>query len=364
PRDRKGLPESLRFWKTRIEETDPCATFSVGLLYGPSGSGKSSLVKAGLLPRLHRSVIPIYIESTPQETEARLLRGLRKHCPAVEENLSLKETLASLRCGGELPEGKKILVVLDQFEQWLQARKETENTDLVQALRQCDGGRVQCLLMVRDDFWLAISRFLRELEIPLVEGENCALTDLFDLDHAHKVLAAFGKAFGKLPEEINDTTKEQNDFLNQSIAGLSEEGKVICIRLALFAEIMKGKPWTPATLNAVGGTTGVGVTFLEETFSAAAAPPQHRYHESAARAILSALLPECGLDIKGEMKSRKELLELSGYTRRPQDFDDLIRILDSEIRLVTPTDPKGLEGDEESILQSLKGQRFFFFFHD
>ena len=52
PRDRDGLPESIRFWKTRIEETDPDSTFAVGLIYGPSGCGKSSLVKAGLLPRL------------------------------------------------------------------------------------------------------------------------------------------------------------------------------------------------------------------------------------------------------------------------------------------------------------------------
>jgi serine/threonine protein kinase len=52
PRDRDGLPDSLRFWKTRIEETDPDNTFAVGLIYGPSGCGKSSLVKAGLLPAL------------------------------------------------------------------------------------------------------------------------------------------------------------------------------------------------------------------------------------------------------------------------------------------------------------------------
>src|SRR5262245_51174974 len=50
PRDRDGLPDSIRFWKTRIEETDPDATFGVGLIYGPSGCGKSSLVRAGLLP--------------------------------------------------------------------------------------------------------------------------------------------------------------------------------------------------------------------------------------------------------------------------------------------------------------------------
>ena len=41
------------------------------------------------------------------------------------------------------------------------------------------------------------------------------------------------------------------------------------------------------------------------------------------------------------MRSYQELLEASGYGDRPKDFDDLIRILDSEIRLITPTDPEG-----------------------
>ena len=48
---------------------------------------------------------------------------------------------------------------------------------------------------------------------------------------------------------------------------------MISVRLALFAEMVKGKPWTPATLKEVGGTQGVGVTFLDETFSATTAPP-------------------------------------------------------------------------------------------
>ena len=49
PHDRDGLPESIRYWKTKIEEIDADRTFRVGLIYGPSGCGKSSLVKAGLL---------------------------------------------------------------------------------------------------------------------------------------------------------------------------------------------------------------------------------------------------------------------------------------------------------------------------
>ncbi|HET6881413.1 MAG TPA: SUMF1/EgtB/PvdO family nonheme iron enzyme [Pirellulales bacterium] len=370
PRDRDGLPDSLRFWKTRIEETDADNVFSVGLLYGPSGCGKSSLVKAGLLPRLPADVIAVYVEATADETERRLLNGLRKRCSFwrdnldLPENLGLKETLSALRRGQGMPAGKKVLIVLDQFEQWLHARKEEQNTELVQALRQCDGGRVQCLVMVRDDFWMAATRFMRELEIRLLEGQNSAAVDLFDKDHSRKVLAAFGQAFGKLPEQPGKKSKEEREFLNLAVLGLAEEGKVVSVRLALFAEMMKGKAWTPASLKAVGGTQGVGVTFLEETFSAATAPPEHRYHQKAARSVLAALLPESGAVIKGHMRSHAELLETSGYRSRAKDFDDLIHILDREIRLITPTDPEGKVEADGSERLAQPGEKYYQLSHD
>jgi hypothetical protein len=122
PRDRDGLPESIRFWKTRTEMTDAESTFSVGLIYGPSGCGKSSLVKAGLLPRLAKSVIAVYIEATGEDTEARLLKALRRHLPDLPGNLSLIESLAALRRGRHLAPDQKVLLLLDQFEQWLHAK--------------------------------------------------------------------------------------------------------------------------------------------------------------------------------------------------------------------------------------------------
>src|SRR5208283_936997 len=113
---------------------------------GPSGCGKSSLVKAGLFPCLHPDVIPVYVEAAPEETETRLLTSLRKHCPALAADLGPKDTLANLRRGHGIAEGQKLLVVLDHFEQWLHARQERENAELVEALRQCDGRRVQCIV--------------------------------------------------------------------------------------------------------------------------------------------------------------------------------------------------------------------------
>src|SRR5262249_26961053 len=160
--------------------------------------------------------------------------------------------------------------------------------------------------------------------------------------HARKVLVAFGRAYGALPEGAR--SEEQDAFLDQAVAGLGQRGKVISVRLALFAEMIKGKPWIPTTLKEVGGTVGVGVTFLDETFTAASAQPQHRMHQKAAQAVLKALLSEAGTDIKGHMRARQDLVEASGYANRPQDFADLIHILDSELRLITPTDPEG-KGD-------------------
>ncbi len=352
PRDREGLPESIRFWKTGVEKTVPKETFPVGLVYGPSGCGKSSLIKAGLAPLLADHVLTVYVEATAEQTEARLMAALAKRCPALAQRRGAAGALASLRRGHALPSGKKVLIILDQFEQWLHARRETPEGELVEALRQCDGGRVQCLVLVRDDFWMAATRFMGALEVPLVEGRNSAAVDLFPVRHAEKVLAAFGRAFGALPDGPGILAREKRHFVEQAVSGLAQEGKVICVRLALFAQMMKDRPWTPASLRGVGGALGVGATFLEETFSAASAPPEHRYHQEAARAILRALLPSSGTDIKGHMRSEAELLALSGYADRPRDFESVLHVLDSEVRLITPTDPEGTVSEADGPRQA------------
>ena len=82
---------------------------------------------------------------------------------------------------------------------------------------------------------------------------------------------------------------------------------------------------------------GVGLNFLEETFNSPHAEPKYRLHQRAAQAVLKALLPEGGTRIRGEAKSYSELISASGYAHRPGDFEDLCRILDGEVRLITPT---------------------------
>jgi formylglycine-generating enzyme required for sulfatase activity len=358
PRDRDGLPETLRFWKHRLEARGPDEAFRIGLLYGPSGCGKSSLVRAGLLPRLAEHVSSIYVEATGCETETRLLRALYRRFPGLGPAMGLRDAVATVRRGDLLPPGHKLLIVLDQFEQWLHARAANPESELIAALRHCDGTRVQGLILVRDDFWMATTQFLDQLETRLVVGDNAAPVDLFPIPHAEQVLAAFGRAYAALPDDPRSMTFEQVEFIHRAVADISEAGKVSCIRLALFADMMKSKRWTPSSLKSMGGATGVGVAFLEETISAPAALPHHRRHQEAARSVLKALLPETGSNIKGSMRSQAELLQISGYARHPRDFAELIQVLDCDVRLITPTHPQGeVEGADVVPAQGVVDQQ-------
>ena len=104
--------------------------------------------------------------------------------------------------------------------------------------------------------------------------------------------------------------------------------------------MLRHRDWTTATLRELGGFEGIGVMFLEETFSAPTAPPAHRLHQHAARAVLKALLPEPSSDLKGRMRPASALREAAGYADRPADFAELMALLDNELRMVTPVDPR------------------------
>ncbi len=350
PRDRDGIPESIRAWKRRIEERDPERTSPVCMLYGPSGSGKSSLVKAGLLPHLASYIRPVYIEASAHGTETRLLAALSPPLPELPASQRLDEAVAAIREHRVLEKGQKVLLVLDQFEQWLHSHPDDSASELVCALRQCDGVAIQALLLVRDDFWMAIMRFLKTLEVPLIEGVNSSAVELFDVHHAKCVLAELGRAHGGFPADQSAGAQPEHErFLDWAVKELAgPAGRVIPVRLTLFAEMLRHRDWSTATLRELGGIEGIGVTFLEETFSARTAPPAHRFHVRAAQAVLKALLPESSSDLKGRLRPASMLQQAAGYADRPSDFNELIHILDNELRMVTPIDTLAVEVEGEA----------------
>ena len=238
-----------------------------------------------------------------------------------------------------------------------------DSSQLVRALRQCDGANVQCLILVRDDFWMSTTRFMQALEIPQVEGIELGRRGPV---RSHRTR---GKCCGR---SASPTVDCPSTTCRPTSSGSwigpcrtwPHDGKVICVQLSLFADMMKGRPWTPASLQEVGGTSGVGVAFLDETFTAKTAPPTHRLHAKAAQAVLKALLPEVGTDIKGQMQPTERLLECSGYATRPDDFRDLLQILNGELRLITPTEPEEAEAGRSEPTSAAADRRFYQLTHD
>ena len=64
------------------------------------------------------------------------------------------------------------------------------------------------------------------------------------------------------------------------------------------------------------------------------------------------------------MLSHQELLKASDYSGRPQDFDELLRILDGDLRLITPTNPASHDDGTHAGGPSVAGQRYYQLTHD
>ncbi|MCR9200954.1 MAG: bifunctional serine/threonine-protein kinase/formylglycine-generating enzyme family protein [Planctomycetaceae bacterium] len=342
-RDRQGIPDSLRFWLTRIVGDGP--RFAVGLVYGPSGCGKSSFVKAGLLPRVHQQMVCRYVEATADETEQRLRVCLRELLTERDRSDSTaaaadrpEETLAQLlgevRRQAQLS-NRRILLIIDQFEQWLHRTVGGDQAALLAALRQCDGEHVQTVVMVRDDFWMAATRFFRDLEIPLIDGKNAGPIDLFDRRHARRVLRMFGLAYGEL--QPGGHLGHQRRFMRAAVDSLTENGMVSPVRIALFAETLKGQEWNSASLRRIGGASGIGLAFLERSFGETASAPNRVFSQPAEK-LLASLLPAPGEDIRGAARTTAELRQ-AAEVKTSAEFRDLLQILDQQLRLISPADP-------------------------
>jgi hypothetical protein len=106
------------------------AGFRIGVVYGETGSGKTSLLQAGLISRLRdntpangtQTFLPVYIASPRADPEAEIraaLRTLAEYPPSPDPR-PLNDVLRSL---GQI-RAKPIVVIIDQFEQFIIASRD------------------------------------------------------------------------------------------------------------------------------------------------------------------------------------------------------------------------------------------------
>ena len=298
PRPRRPAREPPLL-EDRIEETDPDGRSASALIYGPSGCGKSSLVKAGLLPRLGEHVRAVYVEATaggdrgapaPRPAQG-LPRGRR---PADRAGRALRRGTAGRR-GTEGAAGPRPVRAMAARP------RRVAGTELVAALRQCDGGSVQAMCWCATTSGWPPPGSCASWRSRWSRGTTGAGRPLRPGTPAGCWRRSAGPSAG-CPEPPGDLEPEQRAVPRPGgrRAGRGRQGGLGAA--GAVRRDGQGQAVEPADPPRAGGTEGVGVAFLEETFAADGAPPTP-LHQEAARAVLKALLPEAGTDIKGHMRS-------------------------------------------------------------
>jgi serine/threonine protein kinase len=157
-----------------LAEDDPAARFLA--VVGPSGSGKSSVVRAGLVPALRRSAIPgsegwYVIELLPgshpfRELEAALMGVAIEPPPSLMEVLERDELGIARAAERVLPDSEaELLIVVDQLEELFTMTEDLERTRFLAGLRAATlepDGRVRVVATLRADFYdapLSVSGF-------------------------------------------------------------------------------------------------------------------------------------------------------------------------------------------------------------
>ncbi len=334
PKDRDGIPESIGFWLNRLDDFDQ--PLSVGLLYGPSGCGKTSFFRAGLIPRLPSSMTCLYAEAQGEDFADALSERLANKFPTLG-HYPLEDQLHDIRVGRKLSDHQRLLIVVDQFEQWLHANAGAWSEPLVKAMRQADGKRVQFVLGVRDDYWLACHRLFELLDDPVQEGRNARALPLFDADHARYVFREFGRALGKLPSAASQAAPEQSVFVERAVASIEQRGYVICGHIALLAEMMKTRAWSSANFQQMGGWRGIAIQYLDESFHEDSARAGVRPWLSPIRQVLRALLPEQISTIKRTAMDCQQILERCPDLTNRRHLETVLDMLEAEFRLVQRT---------------------------
>jgi WD40 repeat protein len=132
------------------------------VLVGPSGCGKSSLVRAGLLPAMASepgwaTLAPFVPGADPVAALSQELAHAARSTPSqirqhLDEDNSLAHVVEDLLLAGASPPRRRLLVVIDQFEEILTRSPATGRAQLAEMLGPVVAGPVQVVVTLRSEF--------------------------------------------------------------------------------------------------------------------------------------------------------------------------------------------------------------------
>lgn len=332
PRRESGLPDSIEFWKERIENGRSASPAALNLLVGPPGCGKSSFIRAGLIPALSTRVQAVYLAVEPANVCNQIESRLKETLVGFDGIDGLPSIVRELREGSRSCTEKKTLIVLDQFERWLCTHREGHDSGIADAIRQSDGIRVQFLLMVSDKFWAQVSSFAAGLDVTLQEGVNQYSLMPFHENHAEDVLIRLGRSYGRLPVWPDRLNRNQTAFVGRIVSKLSRRGPILPRRLAELFHVLRDVRWQPGTVKKMNGIDGIFLAFLDEVFISENSIAFARGHLQAIVNVLEGFIRvHTTLD---QALSVEHIAKLAGFDPETTDCTNLLHFLTNDTGII------------------------------
>lgn len=322
---------------------------------GPSGSGKSSLVRAGLIPALHQGRIPgseqwpvtVLLPGThPLESLARTFAGrvdenlaaIRRQL-AADDPAALHTLMVSALSRANAPQDAVFVLVIDQFEELftLCAGEEERRSFIDKLLYAGQSHRNRCLIVLtmRSDFYSNVAAYK-----PLAEAitrHQMLVSPLSEKELREAIL---------LPAEAVGLELEK-DLVEQLLADTRNAPGVLPLLQHALYELFQRRRERLLTVEAyesIGGVKGALAHRADGVINAL--DPNQR--KVVRRIFMRLVQPGSGA---ADTRRRAELSEIGN----PADVEPLVMILADANLLVTGQDPdtgqKVLDVSHEALIQ-------------
>ncbi|MBD2072119.1 hypothetical protein H6F93_32130 [Leptolyngbya sp. FACHB-671] len=323
-------------------ESITSSTFRFGILMGESGSGKTSFLQAGLLPKLstsqgtHRAVYVKFADRPPIDT---IRSALSEQLKLPKEKVATADLLTLLNIATEAI-AKPLILLFDQFEQFFVHHKHrSDRQPFIQALTDwyhAESLSVKIVVCIRGDMCDRLVELHQAIGYSLGPQEVFRL-EKFTPTEAAKVLRVIADT-----EDLQFDDRFVAELAEQELAN-REDGLISPVDLQILAWMIQRqtaeelRAFNRAAFQKFGGVEGLMTRFLERTLDARMIKTQR---EAAVKVLLA--LTDLERNVRAGVLTLNQLQTKLQNTIKPEEVEEAASWLArSDVRLITSTEQSG-----------------------